>query len=136
MSGAELTEQSQFSKDSMTKTSQELLEQQESTIKSVIDLRSDTVTRPTSAMRKAMAEAEVCDDVYGEDPTVNRLEAAAARIFHREAALFVPTGTMGNQIAIKVYTRRGQAIICEDSSHILDWETGMPSLFSGSVLRT
>src|SRR5437762_3952347 len=136
MSGAELTEQSQFSKDSMTKTSQQLLEQQESSIKSVIDLRSDTVTRPTSAMRKAMAEAEVGDDVYGEDPTVNRLEAAAARVFVREAALFVPTGTMGNQIAIKVHTRPGQEIICEERAHILDWEMGMPALFSGCVLRT
>ncbi|HWC19783.1 MAG TPA: beta-eliminating lyase-related protein, partial [Terriglobales bacterium] len=103
---------------------------------SVIDLRSDTVTRPTPAMRKAMAEAEVGDDVYGEDPTVNRLEALAAAIFAREAALFVPTGTMGNQIAIKVHTRPGQEIICEERAHILDWEMGMPALFSGCVLRT
>jgi len=87
-------------------------------------------------MRKAMAEAEVGDDVYGEDPTVNRLEAAAARIFQREAALFVPTGTMGNQIAIKVHTRPGQEIICEERAHIIDWEMGMPALFSGCILRT
>jgi threonine aldolase len=87
-------------------------------------------------MRKAMAEAEVGDDVYGEDPTVNRLEAVAARIFEREAALFVPTGTMGNQIAIKVHTRPGQEIICEERAHILDWEMGMPAFFSGCVLRT
>src|SRR2546423_2168213 len=120
----------------MTKLSSQLLEVQQHTTKSVIDLRSDTVTRPTSAMRKAMAEAEVGDDVYGEDPTVNRLEASAARIFGREAALFVPTGTMGNQIAIKVHTRPGQEIICEDRAHILDWEMGMPALFSGCVLRT
>jgi threonine aldolase len=120
----------------MTKSSSQLLEDQERTTKSVIDLRSDTVTRPTAAMRKAMAEAEVGDDVYGEDPTVNRLEASAARIFQREAALFVPTGTMGNQIAIKVHTRPGQEIICEERAHILDWEMGMPALFSGCILRT
>jgi len=87
-------------------------------------------------MRAAMAKAEVGDDVYGEDPTVNRLEAAAARIFQREAALFVPTGTMGNQIAIKVHTRPGQEIICEERAHIIDWEMGMPALFSGCILRT
>jgi threonine aldolase len=120
----------------MTKSSSQVLEERERSSKSAIDLRSDTVTRPSAAMRKAMAEAEVGDDVYGEDPTVNRLEAAAARIFHREAALFVPTGTMGNQIAIKVHTRPGQEIICEDRAHILDWEMGMPALFSGCVLRT
>src|SRR5579872_6471264 len=101
-----------------------------------IDLRSDTVTRPTPSMRKAMAEAEVGDDVYGEDPTVNRLEATAARIFEREAALFVPTGTMGNQIAIHIHTRPGQEIICEDRAHILDWEMGMPAWFSGCLIRT
>jgi len=120
----------------MTKSSSQLLEAQDPTTRSVIDLRSDTVTRPTTAMRKAMAEAEVGDDVYGEDPTVNRLEAAAARIFQREAALFVPTGTMGNQIAIKVHTRPGQEIICEERAHIIDWEMGMPALFSGCILRT
>jgi threonine aldolase len=120
----------------MTKSATQLLEPQQHTTRSVIDLRSDTVTRPTAAMRKAMAEAEVGDDVYGEDPTVNRLEASAARIFQREAALFVPTGTMGNQIAIKVHTRPGQEIICEERAHILDWEMGMPALFSGCVQRT
>lgn len=122
----------------MTKALSQVLDEQEQTSrpKSVIDLRSDTVTRPTKAMRKAMAEAEVGDDVYGEDPTVNRLEATAARIFEREAALFVPTGTMGNQIAIKVHTRPGQEIICEERAHILDWEMGMPAFFSGCVLRT
>ena len=71
----------------------------------LIDLRSDTVTRPTAKMRAAMAAAEVGDDVYGEDPTVNRLEARAAEVFGREAALFVPTGSMGNQIAIRLHTR-------------------------------
>src|SRR5207302_545111 len=102
----------------------------------MIDLRRETVTRPTPAMRRAMAEAEVGDDVYGEDPTVNRLEATAAHIFERDAALFVPTGTMGNQIAIKVHTRPGQEIICEERAHILNWEMGMPALFSGCMLRT
>ena len=122
----------------MGKVSSQLLEEHQpsTTAHRVIDLRSDTVTRPTPAMRKAMAEAEVGDDVYGEDPTVNRLEAAAARIFEREAALFVPTGTMGNQIAIKIHTRPGQEIICEERAHILDWEMGMPAFFSGCVLRT
>lgn len=122
----------------MTKALSQVVEEQEETSKrkSLIDLRSDTVTRPTAAMRKAMAEAEVGDDVYGEDPTVNRLESAAARMFERDAALFVPTGTMGNQIAIKVHTRPGQEIICEERAHILDWEMGMPALFSGCLLRT
>lgn len=101
-----------------------------------IDLRSDTVTKPTPAMRKAMAEAEVGDDVYGEDPTVNQLEAAAAGIFEREAALFVPTGSMGNQIAAKLHTRSGQEVICESRSHILDWEMAMVAAFSGCVPRT
>jgi threonine aldolase len=87
-------------------------------------------------MRRAMAEAEVGDDVYGEDPTVNRLEASAARVFGREAALFVPSGTMGNQIAIKLHTQPGQEIICEERAHILDWEMGMPGWFSGCLLRT
>ncbi len=122
----------------MSKPALQFLEQDEPTSPAprVIDLRSDTVTRPTAAMRRAMAEAEVGDDVYGEDPTVNRLEAAAARIFRREAALFVPTGTMGNQIAIKVHTRPGQEIVCEERAHILDWEMAMPALFSGCLVRT
>ena len=79
----------------------------------LIDLRSDTVTRPTPEMRAAMAAAEVGDDVYGEDPTVNLLEKRAAEIFGREAALFVPTGTMGNQIGIRLHTEPGQEVICE-----------------------
>ena len=101
-----------------------------------IDLRSDTVTRPTAAMRAAMAEAEVGDDVYGEDPTINRLESRAAEIFGREAAIFVPTGTMGNQIAIRLHTQHGQEVICEARSHIVDWELAMVSAFSGCQLRT
>ena len=101
-----------------------------------IDLRSDTVTRPTPAMREAMATAEVGDDVYGEDPTVNRLEARAAEIFGREAGLFVPTGTMGNQIAIRLHTEHGQEVICESRSHVLDWEMAMTAAFSGCQPRT
>src|SRR5215471_3316984 len=100
-----------------------------------IDLRSDTVTRPTKAMRSAMAAAEVGDDVYGEDPTVNLLEASAAQIFGREDALFVPTGTMGNQIAIRLLTQPGQEVICEARSHILDWEMATAAVFSGCLVR-
>ncbi len=102
----------------------------------MIDLRSDTVTRPTEAMRKAMAEAEVGDDVYGEDPTVNRLEKEAATVFGREAAIFVPTGTMGNQIAIRLHTEHGQEVICESRSHVLDWEMAMMAAFAGCQART
>src|ERR1051326_8471185 len=100
-----------------------------------IDLRSDTVTRPTPAMRRAMAEAEVGDDVYGEDPTINKLEQRAAEMFAREAAIFVPTGSMGNQIAIHLHTRQGQEVICETRAHILDWEMAMVAAFSGCVPR-
>ncbi|HUI43717.1 MAG TPA: GntG family PLP-dependent aldolase [Terriglobia bacterium] len=101
----------------------------------IIDLRSDTVTRPTPAMRRAMAEAEVGDDVYREDPTVNRLEERAAEIFEREAGIFVPSGTMGNQAAIKVHTRLGQEVVCEERSHILNYEMAMMSAFSGCLPR-
>jgi threonine aldolase len=101
----------------------------------LIDLRSDTVTRPTAKMRAAMAAAEVGDDVYGEDPTVNRLEARAAEILGREAALFVPTGSMGNQIAIHLHTRHGDEAVCEARAHVLDWEMGMTAAFSGCTLR-
>jgi threonine aldolase len=102
----------------------------------LIDLRSDTVTRPTTAMRQAMAEAIVGDDVYGEDPTVNRLEQRAAEILGKEAALFVPTGTMGNTIALKVHTQHGQEVICDSRSHLLDWELSMTAWFSGCLVRT
>ncbi|HEV2115233.1 MAG TPA: threonine aldolase family protein, partial [Terriglobales bacterium] len=101
----------------------------------IVDLRSDTVTRPTPEMRRAMAEAEVGDDVYGEDPTINRLEQRAAEIFEREAAIFVPSGTMGNQIAIKIHTRPGQEIICEERGHIFNFEMAMLSHFSGCLAR-
>ncbi len=101
----------------------------------LIDLRSDTVTRPTPAMRRAMFEAEVGDDVYGEDPTVNRLEARAAEIIGKEAALFVPTGTMGNTIACKLHTTHGQEVICEARAHILNYELSMLAWFSGCLAR-
>ena len=101
----------------------------------LIDLRSDTVTRPTPAMRQAMAEAEVGDDVYGEDPTINRLEQRAAEIFGKEAGLFVPTGTMGNTIAVKAHTRHGQEVICEARSHVFNYELAMMAWFSGCVAR-
>ena len=87
-------------------------------------------------MRAAMAAAEVGDDVYGEDPTINRLEARAAEIFGREAALFVPTGSMGNQIAVRMHTEHGQEVICEARGHLFDWEMAMVSAFSGCQLRT
>lgn len=102
----------------------------------MIDLRSDTVTRPTPEMRAAMAAAEVGDDVYGEDPTVNLLERRAAEIFGREAAIFVPTGTMGNQIAIRLHTKPGQEVICESRAHILDWEMATTAVFSGCLVRS
>ena len=101
----------------------------------VIDLRSDTVTKPTPAMRRAMMEAEVGDDVYGEDPTVNHLEQRAAEIAGKEAALFVPTGTMGNTIAVKVLTEHGQEVICDSRAHMLDYEMSMVAWFSGCVVR-
>lgn len=101
----------------------------------LIDLRSDTVTRPTPQMRAAMANAEVGDDVYGEDPTVNLLEAEAARVFGKEAALFVPTGTMGNTIAAKLHTTHGEEIVCEAHSHLIDWELSMVAWFAGCIPR-
>ncbi len=97
----------------------------------MIDLRSDTVTKPTPGMRRAMAEAEVGDDVYGEDPTVNRLQERAAELLGFEAALFVPSGTMGNQGAIAVHTRPGQEVILEAQSHIYNVEMATMARFSG-----
>jgi len=105
-------------------------------VSKVIDLRSDTVTRPTMEMRAAMAAAEVGDDVYGEDPTVNLLEKRAAEVLGREAAIFVPTGTMGNQIALRLHTQHGQEVICEARSHVLDWEMAMMAAFAGCMPRT
>jgi threonine aldolase len=104
--------------------------------RSVVDLRSDTVTRPTPEMRRAMAEAEVGDDVYAEDPTVNRLQARAAEIFGREAALFVPSGSMGNLVAILCHTRPGGEIICEERGHICQFEMASMSAIAGCMPRT
>ena len=101
----------------------------------VVDLRSDTITRPTAEMRAAMASAEVGDDVYGEDPTVNRLEQRAAEIFGKEAALFVPTGCMGNLIAIKVWTHHGDEVICEERSHVNMYELASMSAIAGCMPR-
>jgi len=101
----------------------------------MIDLRSDTVTKPTPEMRRAMMEAEVGDDVYGEDPTVNRLEQRAAEIAGKEAAVFVPTGTMGNTIAVKLLTEHGQEVICDSRAHVLDYELAMTAWFSGCLVR-
>jgi len=101
----------------------------------MIDLRSDTVTRPTAEMRAAMAAAEVGDDVYREDPTVNRLEERAAEILGKEAGLFVPTGVMGNTIGIKIHTEHGQEVICDSRGHILNYELSMMAWFAGCVAR-
>ncbi len=101
----------------------------------MIDLRSDTVTRPTAEMRAAMAAAEVGDDVYGEDPTLNRLEERAAEILGKEAGLFVPTGVMGNTIGIKIHTEHGQEVICDSRGHILNYELSMMAWFAGCVAR-
>lgn len=102
----------------------------------MIDLRSDTVTKPTDSMRKAMAAAEVGDDVYGEDPTVNRLQEVAAELFGKESALFVPTGSMGNQIAVKLHTKPGNEIIVEERGHIYNYEMGSPAAISGITIRS
>src|SRR6516164_10016094 len=101
----------------------------------IVDLRSDTVTRPTPAMRSAMAEAAVGDDVYLEDPTVNALEHRAAEIFGKEAALFVPSGCMGNLIAIKVWTHHGDEVICEERSHVNLYELASMSAIAGCMPR-
>ncbi len=101
-----------------------------------IDLRSDTVTRPTPEMRRAMAQAEVGDDVYGEDPTVNRLEAMAAERLGTQAALFVPSGTMGNAIAVRLLTERGDEVLVERRSHVVRYELAGMSTISGVMPRT
>lgn len=100
-----------------------------------IDLRSDTVTKPTPAMREAMAAAVVGDDVYAEDPTVNRLQDELAALSGFERGLFMPSGSMSNQVAIATHTRRGEEVICAEGSHIYEWELGMMATFSGVVPR-
>ncbi|MFC7229296.1 aminotransferase class I/II-fold pyridoxal phosphate-dependent enzyme [Salinirubellus salinus] len=102
----------------------------------MIDLRSDTVTQPDEAMREAARDAEVGDDVYGEDPTVNELERRAADLVGMEAALYVPTGTMGNQIAVRTHTNRGAELLCERESHVYKWELGGIAQHSGVQART
>ncbi len=97
----------------------------------MIDLRSDTVTLPTEEMRKAMFEAELGDDVYGEDPTVNRLQEMAAEMMGKDAALFVPSGTMGNQVAVLTHTEPGSEVILEADSHIYYYESAAASVFAG-----
>lgn len=101
----------------------------------MIDLRSDTVTKPTAEMRRAMAAAEVGDDVYGEDPTVNLLQERAAEIFGKEAALFCPTGSMGNQIAVKLHTKPGDEVIAEERGHVFNWEMGTSAIAAGITIR-
>ena len=101
----------------------------------LIDLRSDTVTKPSPAMRQAMAEAEVGDDVYLEDPTVNRLQARAAELFGREAGLFVPSGSMGNLACIMAQTSRGQEVICESAGHIYNYEMASMCALGGVLPR-
>lgn len=96
----------------------------------MIDLRSDTLTQPSPAMREAMSQAVVGDDVYGEDPTVNRLESTAAQLLGKEAALFVPTGVMANQLSIRLHTRSGDEVIVESSSHLIRYEGGSASALS------
>jgi len=100
-----------------------------------VDLRSDTVTRPTPKMRAAMAAADVGDDVYGEDPTLNRLQEEAARRLGKEAALFVPSGTMGNSVCVKVHTRPGEEAVMEATAHIYMFENGNMAAFSGVLPR-
>jgi threonine aldolase len=102
----------------------------------IVDLRSDTFTKPTPAMRRAMAAAEVGDDVYGEDPTINRLQERAAEIFEREAALFVPSGCMGNVLAIKTHARPTSEVICEARSHVNLYELGSMCAIAGCMPRT
>jgi len=99
-----------------------------------IDLRSDTVTKPSEAMRKAMYEAEVGDDVFKEDPTVNKLEEYAANLLGKEVSLFVTSGVMGNQICLNVQTNPGDEVICERDSHIFNYESGSPAALSGIQL--
>jgi len=101
-----------------------------------IDLRSDTVTRPTAAMRAFMAAAEVGDDVFDEDPTIHQLQDKVAAYFAKEAALYVPSGTMSNQVAIKVHTQPGDELLCEETAHIFVWEAGAPAALSGVTCRT
>ncbi len=102
----------------------------------MIDLRSDTVTRPTAAMREAMARADVGDDVFGEDPTVNRLQRMVADLLGKEEALYVPSGTMANQTCIKVHTVPGDELIAEQGAHVFNYETGGAAFLSSVQVHT
>jgi threonine aldolase len=102
----------------------------------VIDLRSDTVTRPTEEMRRAILEAALGDDVFGEDPTVNRLEEYVAELLGKEAALYAPSGTMTNQIGVFVNTKRGDEVLLHEGAHIFNYEAGAPALLSGVQVRS
>ena len=102
----------------------------------IIDLRSDTVTRPTSGMRAAMAAAEVGDDVFGDDPTVRRLEERVAELLGKEAAIYVPSGTMSNQIAVNVHMLPGDELLCDLNCHIYNYEAGGPAILSSVTCRT
>ncbi len=101
----------------------------------IIDLRSDTITQPTPAMREAMARAEVGDDVFGDDPTVARLEARVAEILGKEAAVFTPSGTMANQLALRVHTESGDEILIDGNAHIYYYEAGGPAALAGVTCR-
>src|SRR5918995_996950 len=101
----------------------------------MIDLRSDTVTKPTPEMRRAMAEAEVGDDVFGDDPTVNSLQESAAGLLGKEAGLFVPTGSMGNQVSLGALARPGDEVVCEAGAHFLHYEGGSFAAHMGLVAR-
>ena len=102
----------------------------------LVDLRSDTVTKPTPGMRRAMAEAEVGDDVYGEDPTIRALEERVAAVFGHEAGLFVPSGTMGNQIGLRLVCEPGQEVLCDSEAHIVTYEMGAAAVLFGISTRT
>ncbi|MDQ3286199.1 MAG: beta-eliminating lyase-related protein [Actinomycetota bacterium] len=102
---------------------------------SLVDLRSDTVTRPTEGMRRAMVDAPLGDDVFGEDPTVNRLEEYVAARLGKEAALYCPSGTMTNQVGVYVATRRGDEVILHEDAHLFNYEAGAPALLSGVQVR-
>lgn len=102
----------------------------------IIDLRSDTVTRPTLKMRQIIASAEVGDDVFGDDPNVNHLQETVGKLLGKEAALFVPSGTMANQVSIKAHTQPGDEVILEENSHVFNYESGAPALLSGVTVHT
>ena len=101
----------------------------------IIDLRSDTVTKPTPAMREFIARAEVADDVWAEDPTINLLQQKTAELLGKEAAIYVPSGTMSNQVALKAHTQPGDEVLCEANCHIYNYEAGGPAVLSQVMCR-